>query len=138
MANWTGSSNRWECEIDGDTKALQGNGLKALDLWRELQVGNRIRLTEIPPEFLQEGYYVHRDTMRVYKRLLARRRALRIREIDQDGLPWIECRFRRNDGRWEWHWLALNHGGFIRLLAHPKTDRSVKQKAPLKKGPTRR
>ena len=95
-------------------------------MWRELQVGDRIRLTEIPPEFLQEGYYIHRDTMRVYKRLLARKRPLRIREIDEYGHPWIYCRFRRKDGRWEWHSLAVNHGGFIRVTPRSKTTGSAK------------
>jgi len=97
---------------------------ESLELWRELQVGDKIRLLEIPPEFLQEGYHVHRDTMQVYKRLLARRRPLRISEIDEDGLPWIECRFRCQDGRWEHHFLAVNHGGLVRVM--PRRSGKVK------------
>lgn len=91
------------------------NMRKNMELWRELQVGDRIRLVEIPKEFLQEGYYIHRDTLRVYKKLLARRRSLRIHEIDEGGLPWVHCRFRRKNGRWEHHFLALNHGGLVRV-----------------------
>jgi hypothetical protein len=30
-------------------------------------------------------------------------------------LPWIECRFRRKDGRLEHHGLAVNHGGLVRV-----------------------
>jgi hypothetical protein len=88
---------------------------KTNGLWRKSKVGDQIRLTEIPPEFLQVGYYVHLETMRLYKKLLARRRSLRVHEIDKDGFPWIWCRFRRKDGRLEWHKLAFNHGGFMRL-----------------------
>jgi hypothetical protein len=88
---------------------------KKKELWRGLKVGDRIRLTEIPSEFLQEGYFIHRDTMRVYKKLLARRRPLRIYEIDEYGYPWIMCRFPRKDDQWEWHTLAFNHDGFVRV-----------------------
>jgi hypothetical protein len=86
-----------------------------MELWRRLRVGERIRLTEIPPEFLQEGYTIHQETMRVYKKLLARKRPLRIWMIDEYGHPWIQCRFRRKNGTWEWHTLAFNHDGYVRV-----------------------
>jgi hypothetical protein len=70
--------------------------------------------------FLQKGYFIHRDTMRVYQQLLARKRSLRICEVDEYGSPWIECRFRRKNGRWEWHSLSFDHDGFIRVKAKDK------------------
>ena len=85
------------------------------ELWKELRVGDRVRLTEMPPEFLQEGYYIQRHTMRVYKKLVARRRPLRVYKIDEYGYPWVECRFRRKNGKYEMHWLAFNHDGFVRV-----------------------
>jgi hypothetical protein len=88
---------------------------KNYELWRTLRVGDRVRLTEIPPEFLQEGYVIFPETMRVYKKLLARRRSLRVFEIDEYGAPWIKCRFRRKNGTWEWHWLAIDHDGIARV-----------------------
>src|SRR5436853_7196518 len=88
---------------------------KPSELWRKLRVGDRIRLVEVPLEFFQEGYYIHRDTSRVYRKLVARRRSLRVYAIDEYGLPWVQCRFRRRDGRWEWHALAVNHGGLVRV-----------------------
>ena len=84
-------------------------------LWKTLKVGDRIRLFEVPREFFQEGYYIHRDTMRVYKKLVARKRPLRIAWIDEYGHPWIVCRFREK-GRWHWHSLAFNHDGIVRVL----------------------
>jgi hypothetical protein len=87
-----------------------------MDLWRQLRVGDRVRLTSIPAEFLREGYYIHRDTIRVYKKLLARRRPLRVSVVDEYGSPWIECRFRRKNGRWEYHSLSINHDGLARVM----------------------
>jgi hypothetical protein len=88
---------------------------KKRGLWRALRVGDKIRLVEIPPEFLQEGYYIHRSTMQVYKKLVARRRPLRISEIDEYGIPWIRYRCRRKDGQWEYPSLAFDHGGLLRV-----------------------
>jgi hypothetical protein len=94
-----------------------------MELWRELKVGDRVRLKEIPPEFLRKGYYIHRDTMRVYRKLLARGRSLRIREIDEYGSPWIYCKFPRTGGSWEWHSLAFDHDGFVRVKARKPTKK---------------
>ncbi len=94
--------------------------VKTRELWRTLRVGDKIRLIEIPPEFLQKGYSIDPGTMRVYKKLLARRRPLRIAEIDEYGIPWIRCRFRRKNGPWESHWLAFDHSGMVRLKPHKK------------------
>jgi hypothetical protein len=79
-------------------------------LWQKLKVGDKVRLAEMPPEFLVEGYYLHRDTKRLYKRLVARRRHLRIAWIDEFGFPWAQCRADK-----VWHAIALNHGGLIKV-----------------------
>ncbi len=49
------------------------------------------------------GYTFHPDTRRLYKRLISRGRPVRVYEIAYDGAPWIHCRFKRKDGRWEHH-----------------------------------
>ncbi len=90
------------------------------EVWRKLKVGDRIRLTEMPPEFLREGCYLHPDTKRVYKKLVARKRPLRIYKV-RDGGPWIHCRFRRKNGRLEYHWLLFNHGGIVRVSRRATT-----------------
>jgi len=83
-------------------------------------MGDRVRFVHMPTEFLRPGYLLHRDTRRVYQRLLDRKRPVRVCEIDGWNVPWIHCRFRRKDGRIEYHWLAINHDGWVRVRSRPK------------------
>jgi hypothetical protein len=71
-----------------------------------LRVGDRIRILGMPGEGVS-GYYLHRDTERVFKKLIARRRSVRIARIDKSGTPWYSFRFRMKSARWEWHSLAV-------------------------------
>jgi hypothetical protein len=86
-----------------------------MEPWQDLRVGDRIRLVAMPSEFAQIGYYLHPSTRQIYERLIARRRPLRICQIDEFGLPWIDCRFRERNGRWGYHSLAFNHDGWVRV-----------------------
>lgn len=70
--------------------------------WRDLKVGDRIRIVEVPGKGIP-GYTIHPDTVRAYKLLIRRRRSVRICRIDEYGSPWYECRFRRRNGRLEYH-----------------------------------
>jgi len=88
---------------------------KKIELWRTLKVGDYIRLVEYPPEFLQPGCVIFPETIRVYKKLVKRKRPLRISNIDEYGLPWIRCRFPIRNGRYEWHFLAMNHDGIVKV-----------------------
>jgi hypothetical protein len=88
---------------------------KRRELWQTLRIGDRIRLVEMPPEFFRPGYFIHRDTLRAYQRLLARGRPLRVDEIDAWGLPYVHFRFRCRNGRWEYHRLAVNHDGIAKV-----------------------
>jgi hypothetical protein len=72
----------------------------------DLKVGDRIRIVGMPGEGVP-NYYLHRDTKQVFKKLIARRRSVRIAEIDEYGSPWYTCRFRTRSGRWELHYLAV-------------------------------
>jgi hypothetical protein len=72
----------------------------------ELKVGDRIRITGVPGVGIP-GYYIHRDTVRAYKKLIARGRSVRIFKIDKYGSPWYAFRFRLKSGKWEYHWLAV-------------------------------
>ena len=90
---------------------------KSKELWRTLRVGDKVRITEIPAEFLTPGYTIFPETMRAYKRLIARRRPLRIARIDEWGLPWVDFQFQLKDGRWEYHSLAINHDGLVKVQA---------------------
>lgn len=80
-------------------------------LWEELEVGDLIILVTLPSEFHTPGYYIHKDTLRVYKAILGRNKPLKIKEIDENGIPWVEFREKRR-GRNYTHYLAFNHDGF--------------------------
>jgi len=71
----------------------------------QLKVGDRVRTLGVPGEG-RPGYYIHRDTRRVYRKLLERKRPVRICRVDEFG-PWYHCRFRGRDGRVESHWLLV-------------------------------
>jgi hypothetical protein len=82
-------------------------------LHKRLKIGDRVRLVHLPTEFSQPGYHLHRDTLRVYKRLVALRKTLTVNEIDSYRLPWVQFRLRREDGGYEHHFLAINHDGLV-------------------------
>lgn len=83
--------------------------------WRHLLVGDRIRITRLPTEWSQSRLHVPLCTRRLYRRLIERGRPLRIHRIDEMGLPWIACRFRRKDGSWEHHFLAVNDDSWVKV-----------------------
>ena len=85
------------------------------DNWRKLRVNDRIRLVQMPTEFSQPGFFVHRDTRRACRRLIERGRSVRVFMIDEWKLPWVRFQFRLKDGRIEYHRLAINHDGWVRV-----------------------
>jgi hypothetical protein len=88
----------------------------------ELKIGDRIRISAIPGEG-QPNYYLHRDTRRVFKKLIARGRSVRICEIHEDGAPWYHCRFRMKNGRYEYHWLGVYDHEDNWVLVKPRSRR---------------
>lgn len=84
-------------------------------LWRTFRVGDRIRLVEFPREFTRPGYVIFPETVRVYRKLLKRKSPLRVWMIDEYDAPWILCRFRRRNGKYEVHSLKVDHDGFVRV-----------------------
>jgi hypothetical protein len=83
--------------------------------WRDLRIGDRIRIVRLPTEWGQRGYHVPKSTCTLYRRLIQRGRAVRVFKIDEFGIPWIACRFRRKDGSWEYHYLAVNDDSWARV-----------------------
>lgn len=92
----------------------------APELWRRLRVGDRIRLVEIPLDFL-DWKALHLETKQAYRYLLKRRRPVTVYQIDEYGLPWVQFRFGRGDGRMRHDFLAMNHGGIA--LGKPRLKR---------------
>jgi hypothetical protein len=76
---------------------------------RDLKVGDTIRIIGIPGEG-KPDYLLLPETKRVFKKLIARGKEVRIREIDEWGAPWYACRFKTRSGGWEHHWLAVFDG----------------------------
>jgi len=90
--------------------------------WRELRVGDRVRMVRMPSDAEAPAYTFLPETRRLYKKLIARGRAVRVFQIDEWGLPWIQCRFRRRDGSWEHHWLAINDDRWVRVVSRGERD----------------
>jgi len=85
------------------------------EVWQDLRVGDRIRLVAEPPEWQRPGYQLPPCTLRLWRRLIARGRPLRVFEVDKWGAPWVRCRFRRPDGSWGHHFLAIVESGWVRV-----------------------
>ena len=83
--------------------------------WRDLKVGDRIRIVRMPWDAVQPRCVFFPETRRLYKKLIARRRSVRVFQIDEWQHPWISCRFRRKNGSWEIHWLKVNDDSWVKV-----------------------
>jgi hypothetical protein len=83
----------------------------------ELKVGDRIRIVGLPR--IDAPGYIGRDTKRVLKKLIARRRPVVIDEIDEHA-PWYSCRFRMKNGKLEDHSMAVCAGDDNWVLVKPR------------------
>ena len=92
---------------------------KPREIWRQLRIGDRIRLVEIPTD-LDWGALLP-ETKQAYRYLVERRRPLTVFMIDEYGFPWIRFWFRRRNGQIRHDWLAINHGGLAIVKARKKT-----------------
>jgi len=81
------------------------------ELWRKLQVGDRIRIVHLPCEFTSHDYTLHPETEWLYRYLIDSRTVLKIEKIDDDGYPWIEEVVVMRDGVESFEWLMVNHDG---------------------------
>jgi hypothetical protein len=104
-----------------------GNGVRPAmntdpELWRSLKVGDRVRFVHMPTDFTRPGYGIHQETLDAYRRLIERNRPLRVYKIDDWKLPWVQFRFRLKGGRIEYHSLAVNHDGLVRVRSRTKTQ----------------
>lgn len=65
---------------------------------KDLKVGDRLRITGVPT-----NYKVPPLTEKVFKQLAARKRSVRINKVDENGIAWYSCKFKRPDGTWVYH-----------------------------------
>jgi hypothetical protein len=87
---------------------------RMLERCRRLQVGDHVRFVQIPSSADWPSICFPPETLRLYKRLIARRRPSRVIAMDECGLPWIAYRFRGSDGRMERHSLAIDDESWVR------------------------
>jgi hypothetical protein len=80
--------------------------------WRKLRIGDRVRFVRIPGEDIP-AYHLHAETKRAYRMVIARGRAVRVYEIDDWGIPWVQFRLKDKRGRWEYHSMALNDDSWV-------------------------
>jgi len=74
---------------------------------KSLKVGDRILITSVPIGVGTPNYHIDPDTLRVFNKLVKRDSPVRIRHIDEWGEPWYRCRFKKKNGKFEWHDLAV-------------------------------
>lgn len=74
----------------------------------DLKIGDRVRIIAVPGEGIP-NYCIHRDTVRAFKKLIDRGRSVRISQIEH-GSPWYNFRFRKKNGTWEYHSMAILAG----------------------------
>src|SRR5262245_11244122 len=99
------------------------NGRK--EAWTKLRVGDRVRFVRIPTFQGVIGGGLHAETLQLYKQLIARGLPARVFQIDEYGLPWIRCQFRLRNGKWHYHWLAINDDSWVLVKPrHRKRERS--------------
>jgi len=91
---------------------------------RNLKVGDKVRLVHFPCEYLAPRT-LPRDTRRLYRYLLARRRPVRVWVIDEMGLPWIWFQCRGKHGGMEYHSLLIGtDSGWARVKSRKKSAKS--------------
>ena len=91
------------------------------DLWTALRVGDRVRVVRLPLFQGIRGAGLLPETRRLYRKLITRSRPSRVFQIDEYGVPWIYCKFRRKSGKWEMHWLAINDDSWVHVNRRRRT-----------------
>jgi hypothetical protein len=91
---------------------------------KSLKVGDLIRIVALPGGLARRGGCIHRDTVRAYKALMARRRPVRIVEWDH-GHPWFSFQLRGKSGRIEFHWMVVMDGddNWVAVKRRPRPSR---------------
>jgi hypothetical protein len=90
--------------------------------WQSLNVGDRIRFVAMPSDFGEHAERLHPDTKDAYRYLLSRRRPVEVVKLDDLKLPWIRFQYRDENGRMQYHSLAVNHDGWVRVLSRKQSS----------------
>lgn len=76
--------------------------------WQSIRIGDRIRITHIPPEFLKPGFTFPEETRELYEHLIERQEILTVDEICEHNLPWVSYEQTTDDGEIVYHSLAVD------------------------------
>lgn len=104
-----------------DTSSGSRNNSSSSEPWRDLRVGDRVRIVRVPSYFSTPSNYYDEETLAVYRSLVAAGAVLTIAEIDEFGHPWTEPFDIADDGRITTesgigHTLALNDDSWERVV----------------------
>lgn len=90
---------------------------------KPLKVGDRIHLIRTPPIWEEHGHKVPPETRKLYRKLMARRHPLVIREVNEFG-AWIWYRDAYGKGWFSEQSLAIDDGCWVRVK--PRTKQRAK------------
>jgi len=93
--------------------------------WKKLKVNDFIRIVKMPHDANKPNHTFFKETRTLYKKLIKRRRPLRIFKVDEYNIPWINCRLKSANGKWEHHTLAVNDDSWV-LVKSRKDNKDVR------------
>ncbi|MCA9109869.1 MAG: hypothetical protein KDA52_07990 [Planctomycetaceae bacterium] len=67
----------------------------------------------MPTEFSRDGYHVDPGTIRLYNHLIDHQVVATVDEIDEWQIPWIYYDWPQQDGKIEYHSLAINDDSWV-------------------------
>jgi hypothetical protein len=77
------------------------------EAWRNLRVGDQVRIIQLPSEFQLPGYKLSTETRILYEHLISVKAILTVELIDEHRLPWVAYQWHK-DGEIEYHSLAVD------------------------------
>ena len=86
------------------------------NLWRDLQVGDRVQIVHYPCEFSEHEYTMHDETRDAYQYLIESGLILEVNKLDNDSYPWVDFEIVNRHSQVEYHSLMLNHDGIQRVV----------------------
>ena len=76
--------------------------------WRDLHVGDRIRMTGIPEGWEQPHAHVPACTRKLVERLVAQRVVVQVHHLDELDMPWILYESFAEDGQEQADFLSIH------------------------------
>lgn len=68
----------------------------------KLKIGDKIKINRVA-----QLPFIDNDTIKIFEKLAARKRPVRISKIDKDGIPYYRCQFKKENGKFERCFMAV-------------------------------